>query len=172
MATKKLTKFTIKAYALAAALAIGLSGCTDYKPQMIEEGTVIPAMSLINVELEKEVHLIPNQQVEVKLSVPEMNGKKVSGVFVKGIANVNTEISRANILIDTMIFESDQGVEQRSVKAFAIDADDIAGIHVKCNNSDEKVCGYYIMERDKVYWKLAPQQPIDIGGITVMMEES
>ena len=148
-----------------------LTGCTDYTPQKTDNGTNIPAGTFIDTVLEKSIPLIPNQYTDIRLSVPSINGKNVSGVYLAATVTVDAILSRANMKLDSMTFESKKNNQTFPISGFISDSEGSAGVNVRCNRDNTEKCGLYILDKNDTYWKALIQKAVDISGVTIMVEK-
>ena len=157
--------------ALVIASFTLLTGCTDYIPQKTDKGTNIPAGTFIDTALEKSIPLIPNQYTDIRLSVPSINGKNVTGVYLAATVTVDAVLSRANMKLDSMTFESRKNNQTLPISGFISDSKGSAGVNVRCNRDNTEKCGLYILDKNDTYWKALIQKAVDISGVTIMVKK-
>ena len=156
---------------LIVASFITISGCTDYIPLKVSEGTVIPAGMAIGSDLEKGIQLIPNQYSDILLSVPSINGKKVSGIYITATVTVDLDLSRAKMELNSITFESKENKHTLPITGFISDSNGLSGIKVSCNTKNTDKCGLYILERNINHWNANILNLVDISGVTMMVEK-
>lgn len=104
-------------------LFVILSGCSSYTEELQPVGSIIPASSILSVELEEKPHLIPNQIVSVRLSVSKIEKTKVDDVFINGDLLVRSDIGRATLNAKSITFVSKNESETLELDAFVVGGD-------------------------------------------------
>jgi len=152
-------------------VAVNMFACSDYEPEFQPDETVIPANTQTYVTLINDIQLIPNQEADINLSVTKIGLLKVADVVATAKVSIDMETERANIRINSIIFEENGNKNVRNIDGFIVNNDGQAGIPVGCGKTDIKACGVLKLKNTRD-WKFLTEGIIDIGNMSIMVYRS
>lgn len=152
-------------------VAVNMFACSDYEPEFQPDETVIPENTPIYLTLINDVQLIPNQEANVDLSVTKIGLLKVTDIVALAKVNVDMETERANIRINSIIFEEKGNKNTRNIDGVVVNNDGQTGIPVGCGKKDIKACGVLTFKNTDD-WKFLTRGIIDIGNMSIMVDRS
>jgi len=146
-----------------------VSGCNAYEPEKMEEGTLIPSNTIIIVEQDSNIHLIPNQETTIRLSVSEIENRKVSDVFITANLKVHMGLERAVISTNSITFKANGNSSTIPINGFVTDRDGAVGINIGCGKDNINDCGILNIKSSDS-WKVITNKDLDIGNQTLMVK--
>jgi len=152
-------------------VAVNMLACSDYEPEFQPDETVIPDNTPIYVTLINNVQLIPNQEADVNLSVTKIGLLNVDDVIASAKVSIDMGRERANIRINSIIFEEKDNKNVRNIDGYIVNNDGKTGIPVGCGKTDINECGV-LKFKSTHDWKFLTRGTIDIGNMSIMVDRS
>ena len=167
---KFMNKLSLKIFLMFVVM--NMFACSDYEPEFQPDETVIPDNTPTYVTLNNDIQLIPNQEADINLSVTKIGLLKVTDVVASAKVNIDMGKARANIRINSIIFEENANKNVRRIDGYVVNNDDgQTGIAVGCGKADIKECGVLKFQNTHD-WKFLTKGIIDIGNMSIMVDRS